>query len=307
MPLPYQSANRHIMTILGVQKENMTPEKMKHTHTTTTTTIHTAMNTVKSMETAMNTNSQSLEDRDEITEQQICPNLKQSMSLCMWYNQVALVFLQTLLASSSKSNEDDDNHSDVSKDDDHPDSDESDESQENFTEYPTQAPVTLDSVTHRGDVAPYGFRAKDDQMSLERSGKFDSQDVSDEVDSTPDDESREYAKARSLESHETDDKSNLRDSNEVHSASHDTSLEDHSPEKPESVEDSHDHSKVSISLESTESGEQKKDHSEELQQLDSNPDDVSNQSLESAENHHSTEDHHSVEHHDSVEDNEVIL
>lgn len=91
------------------------------------------------------------------------------MSLCTCHNQVALVSLQTLLASSSKSHEDDDDHSDVSKDDDHPDSDESDESHETFTDFPTEAPVT-DSFTQRGDVASYEFRAKVD-LSLGRSGK----------------------------------------------------------------------------------------------------------------------------------------
>ncbi|XP_026528394.1 osteopontin-like isoform X3 [Notechis scutatus] len=94
--------------------------------------------------TSSQLNSQSLEDRDEITEQ------------------------QTLLASSSKSHEDDDDHSDVSKDDDHPDSDESDESHETTTDIPTSAPIT---DSNRGDVPFYKFGAEIAQMSLERSGK----------------------------------------------------------------------------------------------------------------------------------------
>ncbi|XP_034969092.2 osteopontin [Zootoca vivipara] len=241
--------------------------------------------------------SPSSEESDEITEQQTLLQVPQSESR----------------------EDDDDHHSDVDHDD-HDDSDESDESHENgVTEYPTEAPfslpVTPEVFTGRGDV-PYGMKAKVDLLHFEESlkphkrhGKFDSHDVSDDVDSTPDVESREShsPKGHSLESHDTslesDDASHLRDSHEVHGES----AENDSRQKLEGAEEPHDdsyHDGRHISMESHDSREYKKAHRGALQQVhhDHDADNVSNQTFESAEGHHSAEKHHSAEdHHHSTQ------
>ncbi|TFK02647.1 lysosomal alpha-mannosidase [Platysternon megacephalum] len=233
---------------------------------------------------------------------------------------------QSLPEPESVSNEDDGDHDDN-------DSNDTDESDEDIvTNFPTDAPVTTPLTpalptrgdnSGRGDSVAYRTREKAklaDVYHKEKSsklykaaGKFILHEVTEEDDSKPDTESQQVDSSKAQPaahrfpgksdiSVELDDKSNMRDSNEVNSRSHAKSMENDSQQQLDSVEADRDKSKPDVTEDShmsNESTEQQQAQIEDLQQVDSIPEvNDSNQTSESTED---TQDHN------SIEDNEVTL
>ncbi|KYO38055.1 osteopontin [Alligator mississippiensis] len=211
---------------------------------------------------------------------------------------------------ASRSTESEDDH-----DDDSNDTDESDE--DAVTDFPTDFPVTetfppfsptRGDNSGRGDSVGYRMRAKAKLVKSSRhyqaTGKFIVHDATEEGDSTPDTESQQVDYSKPLPaahlvpgkydiSVEWDDKSHMKDSNEVISRSRDDSHQ-----RLESVEVDTDDSKPDVPEDSHMSNESREQHHTQISASVPETDADSNQTAESAED---IQDHH------SLEDNEVTI
>ncbi|XP_074679947.1 osteopontin [Strix aluco] len=213
---------------------------------------------------------------------------------------------------SSKSNEDVD-------DDDDNDSNDTDESDEVVTSFPTDIPVTVPfppfpftrgDNAGRGDSVAYRVRAKATVVKSSKlrkaAKKLIAYDATKEDESALDADSQQAglsredpAARRSLVKHaisgEWADKSHAQDSGELDSKQRDQSMENDSRQKFDSHEAEGDDSRAGVRGGSHQSVESKES---QIRVSAENPEDNSNQTLESAED---ARDHH------SIENNEVTL